>query len=83
MKKLFQNIVHPVFFIFVLLIVGSCGGTNNAPADEVINAINLKRGDVVLCGPPDKQFGSVEFETSCSEKVKKDFNLAIALLAFI
>ena len=80
MKKLFQNIVHPVFFIFVLLMVGSCGGTNNAPADEVINAIDLKQGDVLLCGPPDKQFGSVEFETSCSEKVKKDFNLAIALL---
>ena len=51
------------------------------PADEVINAIDLKKGrNVLLCGPPDKQFGSVEFETSCSEKVKKDFNLAIALL---
>ena len=39
-----------------------------------------KRGEIVLCGPPDKQFGSVEFETSCSEKVKTDFNLAISLL---
>jgi len=40
----------------------------------------LKRGEVVLCGPPGKQFGTAEFETSCSGKVKKDFNLAISLL---
>ena len=80
MKKLLQNIVHPVFSIFILLTVGSCGGRNNAPADEAINAMDLKQGEVLLCGPPDKQFGSVEFETSCSGKVKKDFNLAMALL---
>ena len=46
----------------------------------MLNEIHLKRGEVILCGPPDKQFGSVEFEISCSGKVKKDFNLAIALL---
>ena len=62
------------------MIIASCKGKNNIPANESINAINLKRGEVVLCGPPDKQFGSVEFETSCSEEEKKDFNLAVALL---
>ncbi len=58
----------------------SCNLENKSPAPEKINALNLKKGDVVLCGPPDKQFGTVNFEFSGSEKVKKDFNLAVALL---
>jgi hypothetical protein len=79
MKKLLQEL-HLVFFGLFLLTLTACNGKNKIPATESINAINLKRGEVVLCGPPDKQFGSVEFETSGSEKGKKDFNLAIALL---
>jgi hypothetical protein len=58
----------------------SCNRKNKRPSTDTIKAINLKRGAIVLCGPPGKQFGTVEFETSCSAKVKKDFNLAIALL---
>ncbi len=65
------------YFLFVLI---SCNSkSNNAPLAE-IDSLNLKKGDVVLCGPPDKEFGDVGFVTSCSEKVKKDFELAIALL---
>ena len=76
MKKLFQYIL--IIFFCVLAI--SCKTKNATPAIETINAINLKRGDVVLCGPPGKQFGTVAFETSCSEKTRKEFDLAIALL---
>jgi tetratricopeptide (TPR) repeat protein len=79
MKKILEK-EHLLFFCLLLLIHLSCKEKNKIPANESINGINLKRGEVVLCGPPDKEFGSVEFETSCSEKVKKDFNLAIALL---
>ena len=79
MKKISQKI-HPMFFSFFVLTIVSCHVKNKTPANETINAINLKRGDVVLCGPPDKQFGAVEFETSCSEKVKKDFDFGVALL---
>ncbi len=68
------------FFSFFLLTLSSCQGKKSPSSTEAINAINLKQGEVVLCGPPDKQFGSVEFETSCSGKIKKDFNLALALL---
>jgi hypothetical protein len=76
MKKLFHR-EHVLFFSFLLILL-SCHRKNKVPSNEAINAINLKRGEVVLCGPPDKQFGTVEFETSCSEK--EDFNLGIALL---
>jgi len=79
MKIIFQE--QPlVFFSFFLLTLASCNGKNKTPANEAINAIALKRGEVVVCGPSDKQFGTVEFETSCTGKVKKDFNLAISLL---
>jgi tetratricopeptide (TPR) repeat protein len=79
MKKLFQAL-YPVFFSLSFFILLSCNGINNTPSRDAINAINLKRGEMVSCGPPDKQFGLVEFETSCPGRVKKDFNLAIAML---
>jgi hypothetical protein len=79
MKKIGQ-IAPLVFFGLLLLTFVSCREKKTAPTTETINTINLRRGEVVLCGPPDKQFGTVEFETSCSGKVKKDFNLAISLL---
>ena len=77
MKKI---LLHLLLLILLSLILVSCKSKNAGPSKETLNEIHLKRGEVILCGPPDKQFGSVEFEVSCSGKVKKDFNLAIALL---
>ena len=77
-KNLLKSLL--MFFILLSLILVSCREKNAAPSKEIINEINLKRGEVISCGPSEKQFGSAEFEISCSEKVKKDFNLAIALL---
>jgi len=77
MKEILQA-AHISFFSLFLLI--SCNPKARAPTNESINAINLKRGDIILCGPPDKEFGTVSFATSCSEKTKKDFDLAMALL---
>jgi tetratricopeptide (TPR) repeat protein len=68
------------FFSLFLLTLASCHGKNETPASETIAAIQLKRGELVLCGPSDKQFGAVDFEISWSGKVKKDFNLAMSLL---
>jgi hypothetical protein len=53
---------------------------NRNEANNGLASINLKKGDIILCGPPEAQFGTVEFNLSCSEEVKKDFNLATALL---
>jgi len=79
MKKLLQIAVL-IFCGLSLFTLAACNGKGKAPSNEAIRAIDLKRGDIVSCGPTDKQFGLVEFETSCSGKVKKDFNLAISLL---
>lgn len=64
----------------LLFLLASCKGKNAIPAQETIAGIDLKRGEIVVCGPADKQFGSVDFETSCSGAEKKDFDLAMALL---
>ena len=77
MKNLLKK-SNLIFFILLTLI--SCKTRNRNISADDINAMALKRGDVVLCGPADKQFGSVAFDISCAENVKADFNLAIALL---
>jgi tetratricopeptide (TPR) repeat protein len=77
MRILFRKYL-PLYFI--LLMSASCKTKNKNVSDSDIQAIHLKKGEIILCGPPDKNFGSANFEMSCSEKVKADFNLAITLL---
>src|ERR1700712_3811224 len=66
--------------IFILVLQGSCKMRDKNISPEEIKAINLKRGDIVLCGPADKQFGTVQFDISCTKPVRNTFNLAMALL---
>lgn len=77
MKKLSKNAW--LIFLFVLYIP-ACKQKSNQPLAEDINAINLKKGPVILCGPASKEVGTVKFTVSGDEKVKKDFNFATALL---
>ena len=79
MNKLFQGLTIIVVGLFMLLLA-ACKERSTTPSQEEISEIDLKRGNVVLCGPADEQFGTVQFITSCSPKTKKDFDLAIALL---
>lgn len=78
MKKflLTQILFSSLFFLICI----SCNRNSKSSTNKIINDIGLKRGDVVSCGPQDKEFGSVGFETSCSEEIEKDFDLAMALL---
>ncbi|HEY9342157.1 MAG TPA: hypothetical protein VIQ23_11280 [Hanamia sp.] len=75
MKRKLSEVRLISFSVVVLLLI-SCKGKNASEENE----LQLKRGEVVLCGPADKQFGTVAFTTSCSPKTKDDFDLAIALL---
>src|SRR5882757_8275938 len=77
MRKLSEK-AYLIFFILPLLV--SCKIKSKDISAEDIKILNLKRGEVVLCGPPDKRFGSVAFAISCSKKASNDFNLAVALL---
>lgn len=75
MKKIF---ILP--FILLSLILPVCRQKTQIPSLELINAIQLKRGQVISCGAPGKQFGKVNFTTTCRNDVKEDFNLAVELL---
>ena len=68
------------FFLFILPVLLSCRNKSSSVSAQDIIAMNLKKGEVVSCGPPEKNFGSITFDVSCSAKVKKDFNLGVALL---
>jgi len=68
-----------LFFLPVALMFG-CNGNSSKPSKELINELQLKTGEIISCGPPGKEFGIVDFEMSCSEKTKNDFNTAVELL---
>ncbi|MEO7765926.1 MAG: hypothetical protein ABIS01_00825 [Ferruginibacter sp.] len=76
--KYFPN--TSLLLFWSLFVWVSCKQKNSGPSAELIKQINLKRGDFISCGGGDKQFGSVDFETTCDGKSKKDFDLAIELL---
>lgn len=72
--------VQLVLFISLLVVNQSCGENTTSPSQALIKEINLKRGEVISCGPGDGQFGSVDFEFSGNYEIRDDFNLAIKLL---
>ena len=66
-------------FLVIIALV-SCNGISSGPTKESIAALNLKRGEIIACGPANNEFGSVHFEISGPENVKGDFNTAVELL---
>ncbi|MEO8712483.1 MAG: hypothetical protein ABI405_10190, partial [Parafilimonas sp.] len=76
--KCLKKIPLQAFLLLTLII--SCKGKNTDPSTDLISQLNLKRGDIISCGVSDQQFGTVDFDMSCDERSKKDFNLAIELL---
>lgn len=69
-----------ILFCAFLLTLAGCAGRTRVPGNDAINAMNLKKGKTILCGPADQQLGDVAFETSCSGAVREEFDLALALL---
>ncbi len=67
-------------FSLLLLVTLSCNEKKDNLSKQVIGELDLKRGEIISCGTADKEFGTAIFETSCSEKIKEDFNLAVKLL---
>lgn len=78
--KYLSNTSLRFFYCLAVSVFISCNGTDAVPSKELISQINLKRGNVISCSPAGSQFGSVDFDMTCNEKVKTDFNLAVELL---
>jgi tetratricopeptide (TPR) repeat protein len=68
-----------LLFFLMAAMLPACGGESSNPSKERISQLDLKRGPLISCGP-DKELGIVDFEMTCSEKVKDHFNLAVELL---
>ena len=66
---------------FILAVLLSCNDKTGSARAADINSLDLKRGEIVSCGPGDGElFGSVSFTASVPGNLKEDFNIAIALL---
>ena len=64
----------------LVIVVSSCENKNQSPLIQSISEMNLKRGEIISCGPADPAFGSLQFDMSCDKRSAPDFNLAIQLL---
>jgi len=69
------------FFYLSLLIFFSCKSKIKPDNFSNVSSLDLKRGEIVSCGPQDGEtFGVVSFTATVPDNLKKDFNIAIALL---
>jgi tetratricopeptide (TPR) repeat protein len=76
-----KNTFTKSYSFLLLIVLCSCNaGKKNAQASADLQSVNLLRGDITLCVSDKGQFGKVNFAMSCDEKVRDNFNLAIALL---
>jgi tetratricopeptide (TPR) repeat protein len=73
--------LHKLVSIVVLLMQLSCKENKKSPASINALTLDLKRGEVISCGPVDGEvFGTVSFEASVPKASLADFNMGIALL---
>lgn len=67
----------------ILLSAGlfACKSDNSSFApSELAASLNLKKGTVISCGPPEMQLGKLEFEIEGSKEVQEQFTLGLKLL---
>ena len=76
-----QPMINKIYFFLLLLIAFSCRSKSKTDYYAAASALDLKRGEIVSCGPQDgEMFGTVSFTASVPGSLKNDFNIAIALL---
>ncbi|WP_323787946.1 hypothetical protein [Psychroserpens sp.] len=63
--------------LVLVLLIFSCKDKTPKP-NPALASIDLKRGDILLCGTP--EFGDVSFALECEYNVRETFDLAISLL---
>ena len=63
----------------VLLLLVQCRDRSAVPSKEDIGELQLKEGALISCGPPEKEFGTVEFGISQPAEAAA-FNQGVALL---
>jgi hypothetical protein len=76
-----KNHAAKIWALMVILSFNRCVSKSNKVDLTSLNTIDLKRGEMVSCGPRDgEMFGTVSFSATIPDSLQKDFNIAIALL---
>ncbi|HUC79386.1 MAG TPA: hypothetical protein VMR70_00665 [Flavisolibacter sp.] len=65
---------------YATLFLSSCQPKNETSPALLLKDLNLKRGEVISCSPSGKEFGSLSFEITGKDTVKKTFELGVKLL---
>lgn len=68
-----------ILFLAPVVLV-ACNENHTGPSKEMIDDLQLKKGKIISCGPPGKEFGTVNFTMSCSRQTQNDFNVAVELI---
>lgn len=77
-----NRIIHSFSsIILIAMILFGCNDSKKQNQFQTeLQALDLKRGEITLCGSSNEAFGSVSFSTACNEKTRQNFNTAAALL---
>ena len=67
-------------FLIACVSFIACNDAEKTPSAETIASINLKKGNLVWCGPEIANFGAVNFAVSTDAEIKKEFSQAVAIL---
>ena len=69
------------FSLLAMIFFLLCCKNKDNTKTSAINSLDLKRGDIISCGPQEGEiFGTVSFVSTVPATLQKDFNIAIALL---
>src|SRR6266853_4778400 len=78
---MYTRVIGRLLYIILLMFFSCQPKANNDDYKALAASFDLKRGEIVSCGPGDGEiFGTVSFSASVPDSLKKEFNMAIALL---
>ncbi|SMB93373.1 hypothetical protein SAMN00120144_3541 [Hymenobacter roseosalivarius DSM 11622] len=66
--------------LVISLLCCSCQEKKAAPSRKELNELNLRIGQLITCGPPNQQLGSVDFPIACRPETQANFTLGLKLL---
>ena len=73
-----MTLINKVILVLsISLCFSSCENKNSIPTQTFAD-LDLKRGDLLLCGDPN--FGEVSFSLSCRYDLRETFNLGLSLI---
>ncbi|QIL77626.1 tetratricopeptide repeat protein [Hymenobacter sp. HDW8] len=66
--------------LVLTLLCCSCQEKKATPSRQALNELNLRSGQLITCGPPNQQLGTLTFPISCHTETQTNFSLGLKLL---